>query len=417
MHRALLTISLLILVMAGVATFGNPSSDSESSIELRQTPQPEIIEPSLQIDIISEADVSLDAIEPVPVAPPAAAGVPYELNQVRGWAAAYSPDAALLESESRAIMYNVDPKDEESCCSAQLIRAVLCELALGRRFDDAASAAKAYHRWIAALEGAQIASEATTIHADLVALASKAEELEIEDGNLLELRQQSIQLNEGTISQSFAISKLRQELSRVTGREEAEAAIAFPVGSLPTTAVPIDASLVVSIALHQRHDLLAVNELCRRMNQCNLPAARQLLGAVSPGVGLSLTSSCRGGLFNCLKDDSSDDDLAARRRQCRQLHRSLSRTVRNEVLQAVLDVRAAQAQVDLAEQQIAIARLRLSDAQAELQLDQVIPGTDTKLRLELLQLRGERVERQMKLAVALDELARVKNDPIPGSPY
>lgn len=336
----------------------------------------------------------------------------YTVAEVRAAAHAFSPEGNLLESEARTAACNIDPSDEEARCSAILMRSVLMEVSAGRRADDAALAAKTYHKLVAAEAGWLVAQEALKLQDDLIELAEEAERLELPDGDVRQLRQQRLELQDAATQQLFARRKLRQELARLTGWPEAEVAVAVPTDPLPEDAPPIDAAAAVDTALAQRHDLQAVANLCAGMNRCSLPAARQLLGALTPGVGLSLATVAKGGLLACLHDDRSDDDLAARRRQCRQLYTALRGTVRNETLQAVLDVRLAQARLELVTQRIELARQRLEETEAQIELDQAEPGSDLLLDLQLKSLRGTRLERQLDLAVALDEFDRVRSMPL-----
>ena len=339
----------------------------------------------------------------------------YTLAEVRAAAYAFSPEGNLLEGEAQAVACNVDPDDEQSRCSAALISSVLREVAIGRRADDAALAAKAYHRLVAAEAGWLVAQEALLVQDQLIELAEQAERLELPDGDVRELQQQRLQLQDTAEQQRFARLKLRQELARLTGWPESEVAVAVLVDSLPEAGSPIDAAEAVAAASAQRHDLQAVANLCQGMNRCSLPAARQLLGALSPGVGLSLGTVARSRLLACLHDDRSDNDLAARRRQCRQLYTALDRTIRNETLQAVLDVRLAQARFELVTQQIELVRTRLEETKAQIQLDQAQPGSDHLVELQLQSLLGTRLERQLDLAVALDEFDRVRSMPVPAA--
>ncbi|MEM6980064.1 MAG: hypothetical protein AAF539_10390 [Planctomycetota bacterium] len=428
MPRLFVYLPPLILLMAGLAMLLSPTAfwHDRALGFAPTTTTPNLNEPNWaeHSDATSKSNLTLGTDSPnelettSDITTITSDEIVYELNQVRDWAANYSPEAALLDSESRAVMCNVDPKDEESCCSARLIQSVLCELALGRRADDAFAAAKAYHQLIAATEGQRIAQQALATQMELVAMAETAASLDIRDGDVMKLNQDRIDLVQAELAQSFSIRKLRQELARVTGRDESEAAVARPIDFLPTTAEPIDTGVAVATALAQRHDLRAVANLCQRMNRCNLPAARQLLGAVSPGVGLSLASlSGKKGLFGCLKDDHSDDDLATRRRQCRDLHRSLSRTIRNQVLQAILDVRLAHKKTQLAFERLELAERRFDAASVKLRIEKAMPGTDVIAELELIQMQGEVVKTQLELALAVDTLHNVRNDPIPGSRY
>jgi hypothetical protein len=336
----------------------------------------------------------------------------YSLCQVMQWAYDRSPEAKLIESEVDAVTRGIDPKDPDACCSARLVRNVLREVALARRYDDATHAAVAYHKLLAATEAVEFARQAIAVHDKLIAMADEAERLEIPDGNPLKLRQKKLDLVQLKTEQTFNTLKLRQELSRLTGRSEAEVATAVMTDVLPGQAPAIVAGEAVATAITQRRDLRAVQVLCRELRSCNVDAARLLMGMVSPGIGLSLAAASKGGLFECLKDDKSDDDLNARRRQCSQMRESLEVVIRNETLQAVLDVRSAGARLKLIDEQIQLASSRLDEVRGMLKLETVTPGSDFVVELELFELRGDRLAMQKTLALAIDDIEHAKSTPI-----
>lgn len=337
--------------------------------------------------------------------------VTYTGNQVMQWAYDRSPEAGLIESEIDAVMRNVDPKDPDSCCSARLIRDVLTEVALARRADDATHAIVAYHKLVAATEAHAKAEQAIRVQDRLIAMADEAERLELPDGDPLQLRQARLELLDLKSQQRFNTFKLRQELSRLTGRSEAEVATAVMIDALPVMAPDVIAGLAVETAIAQRHDLKAVSVLCRELRSCNLDAARLLMGIVSPGVGLSLATAAKG-LFSCLKEDHSDDDMYARKRQCKQLNQSLSVVIRNETLQAVLDVRAAGARLKLIDQQIVIAHERLQHTRGAIRIDEAVPGSDLLIELKIAELEGKRIAIQKDLALAIDDLDHAQSMPL-----
>ncbi|EMI45502.1 hypothetical protein [Rhodopirellula sp. SWK7] len=335
----------------------------------------------------------------------------YTQSQVMKWAYDRSPEAALIEAEVNAVIRGIDPKDPDACCSARLIRNVLREVALARRYDDATHAAVAYHKLIAATEAVAVAEQAIGTADRLISMADQAERLEIPDGDPLKLRQARFDLVALKTEQSFNALKLRQELSRLTGRAEAEVATAVMMDPLPVEARPIVAGEVVATALVQRRDLRAVQVLCRELRSCNIDAARLLMGLVSPGVGMSLATASKG-LFQCLKEDRSDDDLNARRRQCSQLCQSLEVVIRNETLQAVLDIRSAAARLKIVDQQLQLAKQRLDETRGRIKIDEETPGTDLALELEIFEIRGNRISLQKDLVLALDDLDHATSAPV-----
>ncbi len=325
----------------------------------------------------------------------------YTAADVGQWAYDHSPAARSIDSEANAVMRGIDTNDSDACCAARLVQNVLREVALARRSESATQAKTTYHKLVAATLAVEVADEAIAAQDKLISLADEAERLDIPDANPLKLRQARFDLLDVKTEQSFNALKLRQELSRLTGRNEAEVATAVMVDALPTDAIAIGAGEAVATALVQRHDLRAVRVLCRDLNRCNLDAARLLMGTLSPGTGLSLAKAAMG-ILKCFKDDNTDNDLNARRCQCGELQRSLEDVIRNETLQAVLDVRSAEARLQLVDEQLQLATERLDEARGKIQIDAANPGSDLLVELEIYQLRGNRLARQKDLALAID---------------
>lgn len=367
------------------------------------------VEPSA-VEVVAAGSVS-DAGPPdagSPDAGPVVEAATYTVGQVKRWAYDRSPEARLIEAEVQAVLRGVDPKDPESCCSAILIRDVLSEVALARRSDDATHAAVAYHKLVATIQARGQIEVAIGKQDELIAIADEAQRLELSDRDPLEMRQARLELLDLKSRQRFGELKLRQELSRLTGRDEAEVAMAVMIDPLPVAAPDIIAGQAVSMALERRHDLQAVSILADRLNSCNLNAARLLMGVVSPGAGLSLAAATRG-LFSCLKEDHSDDDLRDRRRQAKQMVKSLEEVIRNETLQAVLDVRAAEARLKLVEQRIAVAGQQLNWTEGKLRIDESPVGSDLVMQLKIAQLHGQRVDLLQVMSLAMDDLDHARS--------
>lgn len=345
----------------------------------------------------------------VPMSEPQVFATTYTLYDVTQWAYDHSPAASLMESEAAAVVRGIDTSDADGCCAAWLIQNVLREVALARRSDSATEAAIAFHKLVAATQAVNVAEEAIVVQDKLIAFAAEAERLDIPDANPLKLRQTRLDLVDIKTEQSFNGLKLRQELSRLTGRSEVEVATAVMVELLPTEAPSIVAGDVVATALLQRHDLRAVQILCKDLKRCNLDAARLLMGAISPGVGLSLATAATG-ILKCLKEDNTDNDLNARRCQCQELQDSLRGVIRNETLQAVLDVRCAGARLKLVDEQLLLASARLDETRGKIKIDEATPGSDLMVELEIHQLRGNRLALQKDLAIAIDNLNHAQDN-------
>lgn len=337
----------------------------------------------------------------------AESSISYTRQQVMQWAYQNSPEANMIDQESRAVACGVDCDDDDAVCQLRLVRSVLAEIALGRRSDDAADAAKAYDRLLVAQLGKQIARQGIEVQNRLIDLANEADRLGVPDGNVLQLQQAKLVWQDMEVQQTFATQKLRQELARRTGRPESEVAIAVTIDSLQSTE-SVDAGSSVAIALENRNDLKAVKQLCAGMRTCNLSSARQLMGALSPGAGLAIASATGKKLFSCFSPDSNTSDLNCRRQQCSLLRESLSDVIRNETLQSVLDVRLANARLGLIDRQLQWAEERLAETTAAIELDQQPVGSDDLIRLELAKLRGDQLARQLDVSLAITEWKRVQ---------
>ncbi len=386
--------ALLVGLLVCEFTYGGVWPDSARAFELDK-----------DMPVVTVGPIDQPAIESQ-VAP-----TPYTLTDVMQWAYEYSPAASLINSEAIAVRRGINTEDSDGCCEARLVQGVLQEVALARRSDSATEAAIAYHKLVAATQAVEFASQAVAIQDKLIGLAAEAERLDIPDANPLTLRQTRLDLVDLQTEQTFNALKLRQELSRLTGRSESEVAVAIMMDPLPSDAPSIAAGEAVSQAFRQRHDLRALQVLCRDLNRCNLDAARLMMGTLSPGAGLSLAVAATG-LLKCLKTDTTDNDFQARRRQCAELLESVQSVVRNETLQAVLDVRSAGARLQIVDEQLQFATERLEEARGKIQIDEATPGSDLIVELEIYQLRGKRLARQKDLAIAIDNLHHASGAPL-----
>lgn len=417
-HRWILPLILGVAMMAVLSAQspGDPAMDwsladspaiaspsdafptSEMTLTSKETPSLELDGPQSIETIVIE-----NLTEPIGADP----SISYTRQQVMQWAYQHSPEANMIDQESRAVACGVDCDDDDAVCQLRLIRSVLAEIALGRRSDDAADAAKAYDRLVAAQLGKQIARQGIEVQNRLIDLANEADRLGVPDGNVLQLQQAKLVWQDMEVQQTFATQKLRQELARRTGQPESEVALAVTIDSLQSIE-SVDAGFSVATALDNRNDLKAVKQLCAGMRSCNLSSARQLIGALSPGAGLAIASAAGKKLFSCFSPDSNTSDLSCRRQQCSLLRESLSDVIRNETLQAVLDLRLANARLGLIDRQLQWAEERLAETKAAIELDQQPVGSDDLIRLELEKLRGDQLARQLDVSLAITEWKRVQ---------
>lgn len=417
-HRWILPLILGVAMMAVLSAQspGDPVVDWPS-VDSPAIASPSDAVPTAGMTLTSKEVSSLELESPAPIETvvvesltepvSAESSISYTRQQVMQWAYQNSPEANMIDQESRAVACGVDCDDDDAVCQLRLIRSVLAEIALGRRSDDAADAAKAYDRLLAAQLGKQIARQGIDVQNRLIDLANEADRLGVPDGNVLQLQQAKLVWQDMEVQQTFATQKLRQELARRTGRPESEVAIAVTIDSLQSTE-SVDAGSSVAIALENRNDLKAAKQLCAGMRTCNLSSARQLMGALSPGAGLAIASATGKKLFSCFSPDSNTSDLNCRRQQCSLLRESLSDVIRNETLQSVLDVRLANARLGLIDRQLQWAEERLAETTAAIELDQQPVGSDDLIRLELAKLRGDQLARQLDVSLAITEWKRVQ---------
>ena len=333
-------------------------------------------------------------------------------GDVAAWAAKNSPTANLLEAERSALGQKLDCKDEDELAQIGLIQAVSRELALHSRQEAAADALDVYYQAQATILQMTILRQAAPRLDTLESMAAKAETLELPDGDVDELADRRMEMEDRWFQADLGLQRLRNQLAGIVGREHtvAEAAIfstPFPVADT----IELSAEAHIPEALGKRRDLRAIETLCRCTNSKTLPAAKQLLGSLVPGLGLQVATSGGGcGLLGLHKN--SDDDLACRKAQCQQLATARREQIAAQVRDAILQLREAKSRLEVARNRAALRAMLAESAARAIRLEQKPPGSDQLAELESLEQQADVIQRGLAVARAIVALNRAKGTTI-----
>lgn len=325
-------------------------------------------------------------------------------DQVRRWAVQNSSAANLLDAERRALGCQVDRRDRKKCAQIGLWQAVLREVAIEERNKSGGEALTVYYQIIGLETQLFLLQQADQEFDNLLKLADQAAALAIPGGDSNELSRQQLEIQDKMVQAQFGMRKLRLHLAQLTGQPESVTEVVVLAGPLDLTRIEIDAGAAVAEAIANRGALRAIRTLCRHMNEDTLPSARQMLAALQPGIGLSVANSAK-----CLSDklrslcgicSEDEDDLSARRRQCRQLERNTEATIREQVLQAHLNVDQAVNRRHLADQTATLSQRAVDERTMAVDLDQAPVGSDRLEKLSSLKADGESIQRLVDIAEA-----------------
>lgn len=349
----------------------------------------------------------------------------WSASQVGQLASDHAPAARLLESERRAIACGIDRDDPEVCAQVGLIQSIYGSLAAHQQNDAAAEALTAYWQSVALSRQLQLLEDAAPLLDALESLAEAAERLDLSEGDRSGLAEQRLELEDRWFEADFARQRLRVQLAALTGSSVSRAQTATLSDPLPAADDPVwgstgdteqwDVEQEIAIALAHRSDLQALETLCRCTTSESLPVARDLLGVLSPGIGLATRSAPSGGRLLAVlhAPQPSVADLACRQAQCRELLETRREQIRFEVRDAVLQIESAAARADVARRHVVLAGEAVSRAARAIELDQQPAGSETTAQLQVLERRGELVEKQLAVAEALVNLLRVQGTAAP----
>lgn len=331
-------------------------------------------------------------------------------SEVGRAAADHAPAARLLESERAASACGLEREDPEACARVSLIRAVYGDLAEHQRSEAAAEAITAYWRAVALRDQQELLRQADPLLDTLEALADAAERLEIADGDRDQLADERLQIEDRRIETRFSLRRVRNQIAALTGQsvDQAETAQLGDSLSAPRD-FDLDIDRQIGIALANRSDLHALETLCRCMTGNSLPAARDLLGSLSPGLAIAAATATHGGrLLSLHAPRPSIADLACRRSQCHELVAARREQIGAEVRDAVLRIEEAIARADIARRRAEMADTAARRAVRATEIEQAAPGTGQRAQLEALEQQADLIEKQLRLAEAVVELQRAR---------
>jgi len=356
--------------------------------------------------VVFGAEKSSAAPQNVVSAPPQ----PYSWTDVdvAAWAYCFCPSARLLESERRALGAQLKEKNKQQRAMIGLIQAVSAELALHQRNEAAADALLVYYRAVATewlLEPLRRSAPPLEVLEGLAAATAELEGSVAGEGHLLE--NQRLQLEDRWFQLDFGRRRLGHQLE---GLVTAQRTLIDPpmilTSPLPVAYdQPLDFPFLLEGALHDRRDLAALRAMHRCLNEDSLPAVRQLLAGLVPGLGNSLPS--RPGL-SLLQHHGGDEsaDLAQRRAQVQQLIETRERQIHDQVRDAILRLESAQARRSVAQQQWQVQVAHAAKLRHATDLQQLLPGAADKEELAALQAEGEWILQQQEVAEAVVQLRR-----------
>lgn len=325
------------------------------------------------------------------------------------WGATNSPTANLLEAERAALGQVLDCKDDEQRAQIGLLQAVSRELALHSRQEAAADALDVYYQAKATILLMEILRQAAPRLDSLEEMAETAETLELPDGDVDELADRRMEMEDRWFEADLGLQRLRNQLAGLTGQDDRVSEVAFFVSPLPTAmGIELDAGVHIPQAVTRRRDLKAIETLCRCTTAKTLPAARQLLGSLVPGLGLQVAKAGGGcGLFGGNKN-SDEEDLKCRKAQCNQLAKTRRLQIEAEVRDAILQLREATSRLEVSRRRATLRADMAERAVRAINLEQQSAGSDQLAELASLEQQAEVIRRELAVAKAVVALNRSK---------
>lgn len=336
----------------------------------------------------------------------------WEADEVALWAARNSPTANLLDAERSALGQNLDCKKEDQLAQIGLLQAVSRELALHSRQESAADALDVYYQAQSTMLQMEILRQAAPRLDALESLAAKAETLEIPDGDVDELADRRMGMEDRWFQADLGLQRLRNQLAHLVDQKQQVAQSAMLVTNFPNSdSIDLQPEIHISEALTHRRDLKAIETLCRCTNSKTLPAARQLLGALVPGLGLQAATATGGcSLLGGRKDD--DEDLACRKAQCQKMAQARRDQITAQVRDALLQLQEANSRLEVSRRRAELRKRMAEQAKRAIEFEQGTVGSDELAELESLEQQADVISREFAVAKAIVALNRAKGTTI-----
>jgi hypothetical protein len=364
---------------------------------------------TLPILLVAALTLRIDAAQPPQTNDPPDVRPRWDVDRVAEWAHAHAPTAQLLEIERRAVAQLMDREDAQQRAITALIQAVSAELASHQREQAAADARLSYYRLVAARQQLALLDASEPLLEQLESLAETATQLGVPDGDRDRLADQRLQLEDQWFEVDLGSQRLQLQLGGQVGRLSTALEQITLTSPLPDgTAWQQDEAALVELAFANRHDLRAIETLCRCLNCDSLPAARDLLGSLVPGLGLDvlLETADRGLLGLHARRDSASADLAQRRQQCQSMAESRRQQIRAELRDALLRLESARSRLEVAKRRVTAQREVAERAGVTEQIGDAPAGTQLRARLQSLEYESQRLQRELDLAEAVVALRR-----------
>lgn len=332
--------------------------------------------------------------------------IAWTAEQVSRTAAANSTSANLLDSERSAVLASISRDDPKQCAQAALLQNVQRNFVCYERSRSAAQALTLYYQLIHLESQQRLLDDADQTLSQLLRMADKADELGLKDGNQSALDKRRLQVHDQRAEADGGNAKLRIGLGELLGRPFHQMVDAeFVDAASDDIRQSFSVDQWIAIALSDRCDIKAIETLCSSLNENSLPAARQLLGSLQPGLGLAIALASRQPLLASLhSDDRAAAELCHRREQCARLLAARRAQVESQVRIAFIDHQTALSRLDIARQIAEIDLQQTAQSLKAIELDQAKPGAELLAKLEHLQTQGQVLERQSARAVAYVKL-------------
>jgi len=327
--------------------------------------------------------------------------VGWTATQVAEMASANSSAANLLQSERSSLSASVDREDRQQCAQLALLQRVIDDLACHERARAAAQTLTIYYQ-VVGLERQKLLLDDAYVAADqLLRFANKADELEIEDGNRFEIDKQRLQIADQKLESAGTNAKLRIALGELIGKPYSVVATIYLSSRYqqPSETQSVDEAIITGLA--RRCDIQAIEQLCRSLSADALPAMRQLLGSLQPGLGLAIALTSRKPLLNLLHhDNDSTAELCRRRQQCARLLDERRGQAEAQIRVAYIERQTAMARLEVAKQQLEIDDQLVKRSLKAVELEKAFPGAELVAELARLKSQGRVVELETAIAVA-----------------
>ncbi len=325
--------------------------------------------------------------------------VVWTAEQVRQWAAKSSTGASLIDVERRSVGAGLDRKENGAAAQVGLVQSVLRHVAAHERNRAAGEALELYHQLVGIEAQQELAAEAEQVIESLLTMAERAEALELPDGDTSELRGRLLEIRDQSVQLEYGGRAARRRLARLTGQPLSAVEAAELGDALPRELAVESTAGALETAFRTRGDLRAADALCQCLNQDSLPAARAMMSVLRPGLGLALAG--RSTLLSRLRSGQGNaSELNCRRQQCRQLQESIRESITDEIEAAELALWEADQRVALAIEREELAISVATKTESAVELDQASPGSERLALLDALQLAGETMQRRVELAHA-----------------